>query len=122
MIPTLRTAALTPAVCAVASTIGAAFVFPGKECINGGTSLAVPPFLSGLGPVFITWLVGPTLALTLVILLFLILRALLMRGEDPFHKSVWVSLRKCTAPCDASLAVTVHIFVIAAHNSSSTVS
>ncbi|KAL0050688.1 hypothetical protein WJX82_005191 [Trebouxia sp. C0006] len=75
---------------AVASTIGAAFVFPGVGDIDGGTSLSAPPFLSGLGPVFLIWLVAPTLTLTLVILLFLMMRTYVMRGEDPFHKVLWV--------------------------------
>ena len=82
----------TGALYAVASTIGAAFIFPGVSNIDGGTSLSAPPFLSGLGPIFLIWLVAPTLTLMLVILLFLLIRTCLMRGEDPFHKVLWVSL------------------------------
>jgi len=90
---------MTCALCAVASTIGAAFVFPGVGDIDGGTSLSAPPFLSGLGPVFLIWLVAPTLTLTLVILLFLIMRTYVMRGEDPFHKVLWVRLPMLPIAC-----------------------
>ena len=90
---------LTYALCAVASTIGAAFVFPGVGDIDGGTSLSAPPFLSGLGPVFLIWLVAPTLTLTLVILLFLMMRTYVMRGEDPFHKVLWVRLPLLPMAC-----------------------
>ena len=81
---------------AVASTIGAAFVFPGVATIDGGAGLSQPPFLSGLGPVFLTWLVGPMLSLTSVTLLFLLMRTCLLRGEDPFHKVLWVSIALCS--------------------------
>ncbi len=90
---------MTCALCAVASTIGAAFVFPGVGDIDGGTSLSAPPFLSGLGPVFLIWLVAPTLTLTLVILLFLMMRTYVMRGEDPFHKVLWVRLPMLPTAC-----------------------
>lgn len=74
----------------MASLIGAAFVFPGVGTIDAGTTLSKPPFLSGLGPVFLVWLVAPFMALTLVTFVFLVLRTSLLRGEDPFHKVLWV--------------------------------
>lgn len=74
----------------MASLIGATFVFPGVSTLDAGTSLNKPPFLSGLGPVFLVWLTGPLMTLTLVTTTFLILRTLLLRGEDPFHKVLWV--------------------------------
>lgn len=87
----LPTSALNNSLCfAVASLIGASFVFPGVHTIDGGTSLSTPPFLSGLGPVFLVWLIAPAMALTLVPLVFLLLRTCLLRGEDPFHKVLWV--------------------------------
>ncbi|DBA79742.1 hypothetical protein WJX77_004526 [Trebouxia sp. C0004] len=92
---------------AVASNIGAAFVFPGVGDIDGGTSLSAPPFLSGLGPVFLIWLVAPTLTLTLVILMFLMMRTYVMRGEDPFHKVLWVMP---ALGCFASIIWTANLF------------
>ncbi len=108
---------MTYALCAVASTIGAAFVFPGVGHIDGGTSLSAPPFLSGLGPVFLIWLVAPTLTLTLVILLFLMMRTYVMRGEDPFHKVLWVRLPMLPISCHGPLTPCRHAHQqpIAAH-------
>ena len=74
----------------MASLIGATFVFPGVHLLDAGTTLSKPPFLSGLGPVFLVWLTAPLMALTLVTTVFLILRTFLLRGEDPFHKVLWV--------------------------------
>lgn len=74
----------------MASLIGATFVFPGVSTIDAGTTLSKPPFLSGLGPVFLVWLTAPLMALTLVAFAFLVLRTSLLRGEDPFHKVLWV--------------------------------
>lgn len=67
-------------------------VYPGLKSINfgGGDALSSPPFLTGLGPVFLTWIVAPLLTLTLVTGVFLIMRTWLLRGEDPFHKVIWV--------------------------------
>lgn len=74
----------------MASLAGATFVFPGVRCLDGGKWLSAPPFLSGLGPAFLVWLIAPLMTLTLVTLAFLILRTCLLRGEDPFHKVLWV--------------------------------
>ena len=78
--------------CAAASTVGVALIYPGFKSINFGskTALSSPPFLSGLGPVYLTWGIAPLLSLTCVTALFLILRTWLLRGEDPFHKVIWV--------------------------------
>ena len=77
---------------AAAATVGVSLVYPGFNSINfgGKNTLSTPPFLSGLGPVFLTWGIAPLLSLTCVTALFLIMRAWLLRGEDPFHKVIWV--------------------------------
>ena len=90
----------------VASLIGASFVFPGVHTIDGGTSLSTPPFLSGLGPVFLVWLTAPAMALTLVPLVFLLLRTCLLRGEDPFHKVLWVRVVPLPPPPMGALSLT----------------
>ena len=96
---------------AVASLIGATFVFPGVSMLDGGTTLSKPPFLSGLGPVFLVWLTGPLMTLTLATTLFLILRTFLLRGEDPFHKVLWV---RAFAAKHASCTVQMHVTMPAA--------
>ncbi|KAL3161411.1 hypothetical protein ABBQ32_010301 [Trebouxia sp. C0010 RCD-2024] len=73
----------------VASLTGATFVFPGMRFLDGGKWLSEPPFLTGLGPAFLVWLIAPLMTLTLVTLAFLLLRTCLLRGEDPFHKVLW---------------------------------
>lgn len=71
----------------VASTIGAALVFPGSSSLEFGTLLDAPPFLTGLGPIFLTWMTAPLLSITFVSLASIGMRNILFRGEDPFTKS-----------------------------------
>lgn len=75
---------------AVASTIGAALVIPGASLIDLGQSQKAPPFLSGVGPVVLSWFWAPLLSAVLVTSSFLFIRSLVFRGEDAFHKALWV--------------------------------
>lgn len=75
---------------AVASTLGAALVFPGASLIFFGQSEKAPPFWSGVGPVLLSWFGAPLLSAVLVTSSFLFIRSLVFRGEDAFHKALWV--------------------------------
>lgn len=76
----------------VFSLLGTALLYPGAHTIDTGAPLLhKPPYLSGLGPIYTSWMFVPLLALVCVSLLLLILRHCLLRGEDPFHKTLWVS-------------------------------
>lgn len=77
-------------VSAVASTQGAALVFPGASSINFGHSQKTPPWLSGVGAILMSWLWCPLLSALLVTSSFLLIRTLVFRGEDAFHKALWV--------------------------------
>ena len=75
---------------AVASTIGAALVFPGAGALDFGTTSLSPPFVTGLSAVFIIWVCAPIVAVSITGIGFLNARNLFARGDDPLHKTLWV--------------------------------
>ena len=79
-------------VCAVASTIGAALVFPGPSALKLGALSNSPPFLPSLAAVFFVWAAAPTLTMSLTALFFVLFRNWFFRGEDSFHRVLWVSM------------------------------
>ncbi len=83
--------AVCPPVClsddlfhAVASTVGAILVFPGASEMEFGKNTPSPPFLTGLGWALAVWTVAPTFAVCGCALLYLLLRNMMMRNEDPY--------------------------------------
>ncbi|DBA95223.1 TPA: Na+/Pi symporter, variant 2 [Trebouxia sp. C0006] len=74
----------------VASTIGAALVFPGAGALDFGTTSLSPPFVTGLSAVFIIWVCAPIVAVSITGIGFLNARNLFARGDDPLHKTLWV--------------------------------
>lgn len=75
---------------AAASTIGAIFVFPGVRQLKvGGTNLE-PPYLTGMGAVFISLMLAPVLTICTAVLTYLGTRKTILRSEDPFHRALWV--------------------------------
>jgi len=77
---------------AVASTVGAILVFPGASEMELGKSTPSPPFLTGLGWDLAVWSLAPTFAICACALVYLLLRNMIMRNEDPLHTMLWVSL------------------------------
>lgn len=75
---------------AVASTLGAALVYPGPSLIEFGQSLRTPPFVSGVGPVLLAWLWSPLISMVLASSSYLLTRTQIFRKEDSFHKALWV--------------------------------
>ena len=75
---------------AVASTMGAALVFPGAGALNFGTTSLSPSFVTGLSAVFIIWVCAPIVAVSITGIAFLNARNLFARGDDPLHKTLWV--------------------------------
>ena len=70
--------------------LGTALVYPGPGSIDWGSHLLhTPPFLSGLGPVYVGWIIMPMVALVCVALLLLVFRTP-MRQEDSFYQILWV--------------------------------
>ena len=84
-----------PLVHAVASTVGAILVFPGASDMELGKSTPSPPFLTGLGWDLAVWSIAPTFAVCGCALLYLLLRNMVLRNEDPLHTVLWVSLPLC---------------------------
>ena len=77
-------------VAAAWSLAGTALVFPGEDSIDWGSPfLEKPPFLTGLGPVYIAWVVMPLLSSMFAPLFMLSFKGVL-RKEDLFHQVVWV--------------------------------
>ena len=86
---------LMPLIHAVASTVGAILVFPGASDMELGKSTPSPPFLTGLGWDLAVSSIAPTFAVCGCALLYLLLRNMIMRNEDPLHTVLWVSLPLC---------------------------
>ena len=69
---------------------GTALVYPGAATIDWGRDLLKkPPFVSGLGPMYIAWIIMPLISCVIGAMCMLSLRNVL-RKEDPFHQVVWV--------------------------------
>ncbi|KAL3131921.1 Na+/Pi symporter [Trebouxia sp. C0009 RCD-2024] len=83
-------AAFLNAVTVVASTLGAALVYPGPSLIEFGQSLRTPPFVSGVGPVLLAWLWSPLISMVLASSSYLLTRTQIFRKEDSFHKALWM--------------------------------
>lgn len=75
---------------AAASMVGTATIFPGWGHVEWGRACGTRPFLAGLGPIYLSWLIVPLLTLLSVISIFLPMRAKLFRAEDPFYSVLWV--------------------------------
>lgn len=75
---------------AVFGLLGTLLLYPGLHAVDFGRVLRDPPFISGLGPIYASWATVPVLAFVCVAFLFLFLRNRLLRGDDPFHKVLWV--------------------------------
>jgi len=75
---------------AVASTMGAALVFPDAGSLDFGTTSLSPPFVTGLSAVFIIWVCAPIVAVSMTGIAFTNARNLFARGHDPLHKTLWV--------------------------------
>ena len=81
-------------------------LYPGLHYVDFGAFVQKPPFVTGLGPIWISWLFVPALALVSVALLFLILRNFVLRGKDPFYRVLWVS-----AGCYEAFSLFMHILI-----------
>ena len=77
---------------AVASTAGAILVFPGGAALEFGMTSNSPPFVTGLGSVFIIWACAPIISVSLTGSCYLKTRDWLFRSSehDPLHKVLWV--------------------------------
>ena len=80
---------------AASAMVGIALVYPGWKYINWGvhprTSASDWSLVPGLGAAYVPWGTVPVLTVVVATFFFLILRTFMMRGEDPFHKVLWVS-------------------------------
>ena len=85
--------------CAVASTLGATFVFPGANQLNAGGTSLVPPYLTGVGAVFIVWAIAPFLTMCTTSAFYLWNRKMIFRTEDPFHRALWVYCQTTPGAC-----------------------
>ena len=72
------------------SLAGTALIFAGHKPIDWGLTLqAKPPFLSGLGPVYLAWLILPAISFQVPAFFMLAFRSVL-RKEDSVHEIMWV--------------------------------
>lgn len=70
---------------------GTALIYPGWKEVNWGVHITQNPIVvSGMGAVYVPWVAVPWLTIVIVIFIFLVMRTYLMRGEDPFHQTLWV--------------------------------
>lgn len=77
---------------------GTALIFPGPGSIDRGSQTnGKPPFLSGLGPLYIGWIVITLICVVCGGILMLSFRHVL-RKEDPFSQIVWVRCFTLSAP------------------------
>ena len=79
-------------VCVVVTSLaGSALISPGGDSIDWGThTQRLPPFVSGLGPVWVSWAAMPLVSCACVTFLMLCFRGI-MHTDDSFHEVVWVS-------------------------------
>ncbi|KAL3131923.1 Na+/Pi symporter [Trebouxia sp. C0009 RCD-2024] len=93
-------------VCLAASVMGAIFVFPGVRQLKVGGTNSEPPYLTGIGAVFIGLMLAPILTICGAVLTYLGTRKTILRSEDPFHKALWnMPMHACSSAVTAGLAV-----------------
>ena len=73
----------------VISLAGSALISPGGNSLNWGTQTQKPPFVSGLGRVWVSWAAMPLVSCACVTCLMLYFRRI-MRTDDSFYEIVWV--------------------------------
>ncbi|KAL3131924.1 hypothetical protein ABBQ38_007627 [Trebouxia sp. C0009 RCD-2024] len=79
----------TYTVFSVAATLGAILVFPGARHLKVGGTNSHPPYLTGMGAVFMTWLLAPLVTMCCAVPVYLWSRKTIFRSEDPFHNALW---------------------------------
>ena len=96
----LRPAIFNQLMCLAASAIlGTLVVYPGSHFIDWGTMSSTRPYLSGLGPIYLSPFIAILLTIVFVAAIFLPMRSMLFRSEDPFHTMLWVSLHSMLYIC-----------------------
>ncbi|DBA79483.1 TPA: Na+/Pi symporter [Trebouxia sp. C0005] len=94
----------------VASTVGAILVFPGASEMELGKSTPSLPFLTGLGWTLVVWTCAPTFTVCGCALLYLLLRNMIMRNEDPLHTVLWMlPVVACTVSVECVLMLVYSI-------------
>ena len=99
---------------AVAATIGASLVFPGADDLSISATSPTPPFLTGLGPVFIVWVLAPAVTMCNTGLFYLGTQNYVFRSEDVFHKALWVCNQRSAETRGCFVTVPTAIRVLAA--------
>ncbi|KAL0031297.1 hypothetical protein WJX79_001595 [Trebouxia sp. C0005] len=76
----------------VASTVGAILIFPGGAALEFSKTSKSPPFVTGLGSIFIIWACAPIISISLTGPCYLKIRDWLFRSSeyDPLHRVLWV--------------------------------
>ena len=90
----------------VGATIGAALAVHGGRAVVWWTPRREFPYVGGIAPILLSWLVSPLLAGTFVAALFGSLRACVLRSPNSFNRALFV-LPACVALLGFTLAVVV---------------
>ena len=76
----------------MASTVGAILVFPGGAALEVANTSISPPYVTGLGSVFLICGCASMFTVYLTGTFFLQVRNLVFRSDDPLHRVLWVRL------------------------------
>ena len=74
----------------VGGTVGMALAIYGGNAVIWSTKKAEFPFIGGMVPVFLSWIVSPIIAGVFVLILFGLLRMIVLRSPSSFARSLYV--------------------------------
>ena len=91
----------------VGATIGMALAIYGGGAVNWFTTKKEFPFIGGLTPIFLSWIVSPIIAGFFVVVSFGLLRLFVLRSPKSFERSVYVF-----PACAFLVFFTIAVFII----------
>ena len=91
----------------VGATVGMALAIYGGGAVNWFTTKKEFPYIAGMTPIILSWIISPAIAGFFVLVSFGLLRLLVLRSRNSFDRSIWVF-----PACTFLVFFTLTVFII----------
>lgn len=91
----------------VGATVGMALAIYGGGAVNWFTTKKEFPYISGMTPIILSWIISPVIAGFFVLISFGLLRLIVLRSRNSFDRSIWVF-----PACTFLVFFTLTVFII----------
>ena len=91
----------------VGATVGMALAIYGGGAVNWFTTKKEFPYISGMTPIILSWIISPVIAGFFVLISFGLLRLIVLRSRNSFDRSIWVF-----PACTFLVFFTITVFII----------